>query len=125
MSTPHATAADYLSYTGVAGPSDIDRLLLRATELVDQAAKTAVYDVDDSGNATDTAIAAALRDATCAQVSYWVLTGDEQGAAYRWGSVSIGSVSLSRGFMSGARLAPHAHTILSLAGLLPGVITSF
>jgi len=126
----YATAADYAAYTGQSAPADADRLLARAAEVITQAMKTGLYAVDSGGVPTAATIRAALRDATCAQVAYWTLTGDEQGTSGEWDQVQIGSVRLARGgnprqpTTGGgvSRLAPHAYTLLTNAGVLPGVV---
>ncbi|MFA3843234.1 hypothetical protein [Streptomyces aureus] len=116
-------------------PSDADRLDTRASEDIDDALLTAVYCVDDAGMPTDPDVAAALADATCAQVEYQQATGnDGTGAAGRWDSVSIGPASLSGSIgpaslsgrsdtmpgPTGLDLVPRAQRRLRRAGLLPG-----
>jgi hypothetical protein len=73
----HATSEQLATYLGAAAPADASRLLARASELIDDALLTAEYAVDDAGAATDSTVLAALADATCAQVEFWV-AGDEQ-----------------------------------------------
>ncbi|MFD9879991.1 hypothetical protein ACFWZT_00815 [Streptomyces alboflavus] len=93
---PYATPEQLAVWTGQAAPADAERLLARAGEDLDSALLTALYGVDDDGNPTDPQIVAALSSATCAQVEYWIATGDDgTGAGGVWGSVSIGPVSLS------------------------------
>ncbi|MDT3395589.1 hypothetical protein RKE29_02805 [Streptomyces sp. B1866] len=124
----YATPEQLAAYTGTPAPAGADRLLARASEDVDAALVTAVYDVDADGNPTAAAVAAALAEATCAQVEYQVATGDDgTGAAGQWDAVSVGPVSLSGRkagvpAASGVDLAPRAHRALRRAGLLPGVI---
>lgn len=105
-------------------PDDAERQLDRASQLIDRATVAAVYDVTD-GTATDADVLQALADSTCAQVAWWMATGDELGDVGRWTSVSIGSASLSTGGGSGGgstrRLAPAAAEILVTAGLVPAV----
>jgi hypothetical protein len=128
MSRVYATPAQYATWTGQTAPTGADRLLARASEDIDDALRTAVYCTDDAGMPTDPDIIAALADATCAQVEYQQATGDDgTGAAGRWGSVSIGPVSLSGRTDTAAGpseldLAPRADRALRRAGLLPGVI---
>ncbi|WP_406188382.1 hypothetical protein [[Kitasatospora] papulosa] len=124
----YATPEQLTAWTGQPAPPDADRLLARASEDVDDALLSAVYDTDALGVPTDPEIVAALANATCAQVEYQQATGDDgTGAAGRWDAVSIGPVSLS-GRQSGPQsagdvdLAPRAHRALKRAGLLPGVI---
>ncbi len=109
-------------------PADAGRLLARASEDVDAALLTAVYHTDKNGMPTNPKVEQALANATCAQVEYQLATGDDgTGAAGRWGSVSIGPVSLGdrRDSISAADdvdLAPRASRALKQAGLLPGVV---
>lgn len=105
MARIYATRADLEAYLPAAltlpAEPEATRMLTRASEVVDDLLVTAVYDVDAGLLPTDTTVAEALRQATCAQVAWWIETGDETGAAAQYQSVSIGSVSLSRGY-SGA-----------------------
>lgn len=128
MARVYATPEQLTAWTGRPAPADADRLLARASEDVDDALVSAVYDTNDAGMPTDPATVQALADATCAQVEYQQATGDDgTGAAGRWDSVSIGPVSLS-GRKDGPAaagdvdLAPRAYRVLRRAGLLPGVI---
>ncbi|MEV0445960.1 hypothetical protein AB0I84_31525 [Streptomyces spectabilis] len=128
MSRVYATPVQLAAWTGHPAPADAERLLARASEDIDDALIRAVYLTDDAGMPTDPAVVLAVRDAVCAQVEYQLATGDDgTGAASRWGSVSIGPVSLSAP-QGGPRtpsdvdLAPRAHRALHRAGLLPGVI---
>ncbi|MCX4824243.1 hypothetical protein OG883_31180 [Streptomyces sp. NBC_01142] len=124
----YATPEQLAAWTGQPAPTDADRLLARASEDIDDALLTAVYRTDDLGMPTDTKVIQALADAACAQVEYQLATGDDgTGAAGRWGTVSIGPVSLGdrRDAPQAAGdvdLAPRAHRALTRAGLLPGVI---
>lgn len=119
----YATSTDLANWMQAAPPADADRLLAQATVDVDDLLLTARYNVDADGMPTDAEVIAALRDATCELVSWWEETGDEHGAASVYGSVSIGSVSLSRGGAGGKgattpRIGPKVRAILSNAGLL-------
>ncbi|MET7450680.1 hypothetical protein ABZT03_02065 [Streptomyces sp. NPDC005574] len=128
MARVYATPEQLAAWTGQPAPSDAGRLLARASEDVDDALLTALYCTDTAGMPTNPKIVQALADATCAQVEYQLATGDDgTGAAGRWGSVSIGPVSLSdrRDSTPTANevdLAPRAFRALKRAGLLPGVI---
>ncbi|WP_405659737.1 hypothetical protein [Streptomyces sp. RK9] len=122
---PYATPEQLAARLGEPAPADAVRLLARAGEDIDSALLTALYGVDDDGNPTDQTIADALSDASCAQVEYWIATGDDgTGAGGVWDSVSIGPVSLSgRGrtasTAAGVELAPRAERALRRAGLTP------
>lgn len=128
MPRVYATPEQLSAWTGEPAPPDAERLLARASEDVDDALLCAVYATNDAGMPTDPAVVQALADATCAQVEYQLATGDDgTGAAGRWGSVSIGPVSLgdrrdSPTAAGDVDLAPRAHRALRRAGLLPGVI---
>jgi hypothetical protein len=128
MGRVYATPEQYTAWTGQPAPADAERLLARASEDVDDALVSAVYCTTDAGMPTDPAIVQALADATCAQVEYQQATGDDgTGAAGRWGSVSLGPVSLGDrrdgpAAAGDVDLAPRAHRALRRAGLLPGVI---
>jgi hypothetical protein len=135
MARVYATHQDLINYTGgstFAVPTEPEstRLRTRASELVDEALLAAVYDTNPTTHLpTDPEVAAAMRDAVCAQVVWWDETGDEQGAADRYTTVSIGSVTLGRGSTAaagsgGRTLGPPATTHLRLAGLIPGAVTS-
>lgn len=141
MPRVYATHQDLINYTQgsdfvVPAEPESQRVRTRASELVDEALVTAIYDTDPATQLpTDPAIAAAMRDAVCAQVVWWDETGDELGDAGQYTSVSIGSVALTRGragtaasgatLPSGRTLGPQAVTPLRLAGLLPGTVTSY
>lgn len=130
----HQQLVDYIEGSDFEVPTEPEstRVRTRASELVDEGLLTAVYDTDPVTELpTDPRIAAAMRDAVCAQVVWWDETGDEQGVAGQYTSASIGSVSLTRanagqsGASSGRQLAPPAVTHLRLAGLLPGAVTTY
>lgn len=123
MPSAHATTVDLIgddetdgflsqAYVELVDPDDIARLLLRASELVDGAVRQP-YTTDDDGLATDTDIAAALRDATCAQVEQWVEVGEENAVDGLAGTQrSVG------GGVRAPELAPRALRILLNAGLV-------
>lgn len=123
---PYATVDDLTTYlAGDTPPAGAGGLLARASEIVDEILIGAIYDTDTDGNPLDPAVAAALRDATCAQAMYLAATGDQTGALAQFGSASAGAVSFSR--MDGtqaptaytSRFAPAAVGVLRVAGLLP------
>jgi len=92
----YATSADYQSYIGQTPPSDIDARLGRSSRFLESRVfRLCWYEVDEDGYPSNTVVKAAFADAVCAQVQWWEETGDELGTAGRWGSVKIGSVSLS------------------------------
>lgn len=123
MPSAHATTVDLIgddesdgylsqSYVEVIDPDDISRLLARASELVDGAVRQP-YTTDDDGLATDADIAAALRDATCAQVEQWIEVGEENAIDGLAGTPrSVG------GGVRAPELSPRALRILLNAGLV-------
>ncbi|MFF2014006.1 hypothetical protein ACFVWY_33775 [Streptomyces sp. NPDC058195] len=127
MRRVYATPDQLAEYTGRPTPADADRLLIRASDDVDDALLAAIYDTDTAGMPTAPAVVRALAAATCAQVEYVIAQGgDDTGAAGQWDAVSIGPVSMSgrRGGPVGAGvdIGPRARRALARAGLLPGVI---
>lgn len=96
MARIYATSADYQSYTGQTPPSDIDARLARSSRFVEsEVFRLCWYEVDEDGYPANTVVREAFADAVCAQAQWWEETGDELGTAGQWGSVKIGSVSLS------------------------------
>lgn len=131
---PQPSGRSYATLTDLAGwlmsepPAGSARRLIRATEKIDQLLLGARYPVDDDGMPTDTDHITALKDAVCAQVEWWVETGDTTGSGVStsWDSVQIGSVSLSRKKSGGASnsspsqsVAPAAVAALHAVNLLP------
>ncbi|MER7697036.1 hypothetical protein [Streptomyces sp. NPDC096095] len=127
MPRVYATPEQLADATGRPAPADAVRLLTRASEDVDDALRTAIYDTDATGMPTDPDVLDALAAATCAQVEYVAAQGgDDTGAAGQWDSVSIGPVAMSgrKGGPVGSAvdIGPRALRTLTRAGLLPGVI---
>lgn len=132
MARVYATAEDYTKWLGLTTPPEgLTRSLARASQLVDWLLVTAVYATDSAGLPTDPDIREAVRDATCATVAWWEDTGDDTGAATRYTSAGIGSVTLSRANTpaaatpagaQAARLAPEALQLLADAGLGDGPV---
>ena len=75
MPAVYATEQQLAEWSGQAAPDNATVLLRAASRLVDSALLTAVYATDDDGAPTDTKVAAALRDATCAQAATWAALG--------------------------------------------------
>lgn len=109
-------------------PEDAARLLGRASELVDDYTAAAVYDVDGAGAPTYQPVIDGLRDATCAQVEFW-LTGDEEDDILGpLQGVSVGGLQLQYGAGENRAtpmyLAPRAARTLRRAGLLSASVGS-
>ncbi|MFD9813715.1 hypothetical protein [Streptomyces sp. NPDC059080] len=132
MECGYATREQLAAYLGTAVPNDAERLIARASEDIDAALLTAVYRTDEMGYPVEARIRAALASAVCAQVEYWLATGEDgTGTGEQWDAVSIGPVSLSGRSSSpsppvvgGVELAPRAYRALHMAGLLPGDVLS-
>lgn len=132
MALVYATLADLAGskpedVTLSSSDTELTRQLAAASRVIGRATKTAIYDTDTDGYPTDTEVREAFRQATCAQVYWWAETGDEQGIQAQYNSVSIGSVSISRGSSGGAppsgqQLAPAAHTALLDGRVLVGSV---
>lgn len=56
--------------------------------------------------------------ASCAQVEYWLMLGDEIGMTQMFNSISIGSFSLSQSGDDVNKLAPMAYDLLMSVGML-------
>lgn len=102
-----------------------ERLLDRASELIDEMLIGAIYETDADGEPTDPADIDTLKKATCAQAQYMAALGDETGALAQFTSASAGAVSFGRAIGStgkataASRYAPQAVTVLRTAGFLP------
>lgn len=131
MPRVYATVVDLIAYTGAPAPDNADVLLTDATRLLEARVFGAcLYDVDSTtGLPISPVVAAALRDAVCAQVQWWDELGDSIGAAGAgWGSVQIGRMQLARsvtnvsGSASPAReVAPKVGDALGSPDLTPDV----
>lgn len=106
-------------------PTEAFSLLARATPLLEELTKTAVYATDTDGYPTNARIAAAFKHAACAQALWFSETGDTSGTSARFNSLSLGSFSVSGGGTGAAtntsadqsRYSPETIQILSNAGL--------
>jgi phage gp36-like protein len=93
---------------------EANRLLIRASELIDEYV-SATYAVSATGTPSDSTTHDALRDACCAQVEFWLYTGEETDIEGVSGEVSIGAAV---SFTIPGRLGKRAQRILHNAGLL-------
>lgn len=130
----HATSLDLAGEPWNLEPADPDALLARAATIIRNLTLTAVYATNADGTPTDPGIAAALRDATCAQAVWFDDTGDTgSGAASVYSTVSLGSARLSVGGagspanvgVNQSRISPEAVQILANAGLVTGQVQSW
>jgi len=122
--TAYATSTELSTFTGASAPVDATRLLLRASSLIDDYIRTAVYPVDVDNFPTATDDIAALRDATCAQVEFWVASDEEDDILGPVQGVNLGDMALQYGAgdnrVSPLYLAPRAARILRIAHLYSG-----
>lgn len=93
---PFVTAADVPAAIADA-LDDVETAVRNASHQVRGELKTARFDVGADGKPTDADVAAAIKDATIAQLQFWAGTGDESGAVAQTGGGSILSVSLPGG----------------------------
>jgi hypothetical protein len=120
--TPYAVANDVIAYCSTlsAPPAepDLDRLILRACDLLDAHLIGTQYDVDANGNPTDViTVIPALKNAVCAQVEFWLSNGDELDEMRQWMVTTVEGVTLNRGNLRAPQLAPRAINHLRVAGL--------
>ncbi len=116
----YATLAELATFVG-STPSDAasqaiaERMLERASELMDGVV-VAAFEVDSVTELpTDVEVAAALRDATCAQVEQWLEVGESNDVD------GLAGTAVSVGGYAGRRapsVSPRALRILRNAGLL-------
>lgn len=95
-------------------PDDVDRLLERASDVLDEHIRLP-FDVNTSGEVTDTELAVILSDACCAQVEHWLEVGEENDLD------GLAGTQISVDGYSGLRalpLAPRAKRILKINGML-------
>lgn len=102
----------------IAPPEDLSRLLTRASELIDDFCRTAVYAVDAFDMPTDAEDIAAFRDATCAQVEFWLAGDEEDDILGPVSDITIGNVKATPAYVM--VLAPRAARILRAARLYRG-----
>ncbi len=123
----YATVADLESYLNTDAPDDAERLLERASELIDYATFNRLVTGSDltSTQALDTAILAAraaeAKTACCQQVEFWIQNGEGTDIEPAIKSKSVGRTSVTYANSSAGGddgLAPRAKRTLMLAGLL-------
>lgn len=112
----YATSGDYTAFTGQPAPVGTDRLLARASEVIDGALFAAVYRTNSSGAALDPEVVNALRDATCAQVEFWQAGDEEDDVLGPTQGYAVGGLSVQYGAgdnrVTPTYLAPRAARLL-------------
>lgn len=115
MTCAYATSADLTGWLGSQAPADAERLLERASELLDSIV-TASFAVDATSRLpSDPDVATALRDACCAVVEFWLEVGEANDID------GLAGTLISTGGYSGRRAPANsvrAIRILRQAGLL-------
>lgn len=115
MTVAYATSGQLAAWTGRPAPADAERLLARASELVDAAVRAA-FDVDGvTGLPSDADVAAVLADATCAVVEAWAEVGEANDVD------GLAGTQVTVGAFTGRRapvVPPRAARLLAAAGLL-------
>ncbi|MEU8886739.1 hypothetical protein [Streptomyces sp. NPDC048442] len=94
----YATSTQLANYLHTAPPLDADRLLERATTLLDaNVLRGAWYAVDAGGLPTNPTVAAAFAEAVCAVIEFWGEVGEENDTSGPIQGVSIGSAQIQYG----------------------------
>lgn len=118
----YATVEQLTTYLGADAPADAGRLLDRASELIRNETRLAVYGTDDTGSPTDAAVVGGFADATCAQVEFWLASDEEEDVLGQTQGYSVGGTQLQYGAGDNRAaplfLAPRAARLLRTAGLL-------
>ena len=128
----YATDAQLQTWLGTqAMPAEPDRLLQRASDLLDRAMVTWRYTTDAvTFLPTDPVTIAAFASAVCAQVEWWMATLDDLGElATQYDSTTFEGITLNRAGkpFNPNRLAPRAYDILlavPVKSLTRGIIAS-
>lgn len=123
----YATTTDLANFLREAPPTGARKMLEDASRKMTGVLLTAVYATDVDGMPSSAIQAAAIAEATCAIVEWWMETGDSIGAEGDWTSASAGGVSVSREagattVVNNQRIPWKAWNILVDAQVLPGVI---
>jgi len=137
----YATVDDLEAWTQADVPDNADALLRQASTLVTEAIRTVFYTVDSNGKASDTTVLATLKDATCAQVEFWIAADINPMAGGVQATLTLQQTDLGSGrvrydntsglLLTQARIAgattlcPNAVTILNEGGLLYGKTTVY
>lgn len=119
--TPYAVTTDVVAYMSTLTPPPADpecsRLIARACDVLDAYLVGTQYSVDADGNPTDATVIEALKNATCAQVEWWVAKGDDLDTDRQYDSMTVEGATLSRAGRRAPRIAPRALDVLRVAGL--------
>ncbi|AZG43448.1 hypothetical protein [Gordonia insulae] len=136
----YATNAELVTWIGSEPDTDdVDRMLRQASILVGRACRNDLYDTVPSGKPSDDDLAAAMRDATCAQVEQWIEAGvtavaagaagiamvktetTVDGATWKYDPASVAAATQAR-IDSTIRLCTTALAVLRNVGLASGLV---
>lgn len=116
----NVTVDDIVSYTGIGItelPSDISRIIIRATEIIEYVTLNRAMPDNDKHQR-------AFKNAICAQVEYWLTVGEDLDFIGNISSIMIGSFQMQlgnadndRGMGTTSRLSPRSYQALLMGGL--------
>ena len=113
----YASATDLDTYLGgdqaIDHDTDMARVLDRASRAVDRLV-TARYAIDADHAPTNTEVALAMQEATCATIEYWLQAGEGVDVMAVGGPISFGGLSMQS---APSHVAPRSAEILRVAGL--------
>lgn len=114
----YATAAELAAYLGAPAPADATRLLDRASEVIDDTVRAPFTTSGGGDLPADASIAAAMKNATCAQVEFWQEVGEANDLDGLAGTTIM--LTGSTGFQGkrAPMVAPRALRYLKEAGLM-------
>lgn len=133
----YADTTALTAWTGGPPPANANQLLRSASLLITNATVASVYGVDDAGLPSEAKVLQAFKDATCAQVAYWVAAGIDPTAGGISTAAPVRGKSLGSGRVeydtavsgsvtafqakraAAATLCAEAHMILHQAGITP------
>ena len=109
---PYATIEDLLEYLDTStSPDGATRLLLRASELIEQA-------MSSNYIASNSLHVEAAKMATCAQVEHWIEIGESMAITGPIKSFGSGNLSVDFGRINGSQISPRSKNYLNNQGLL-------
>lgn len=94
MAAVYATRAELAAFLGVDAPAQAERLLRRASELVEDTVIVG-WEVDDNGQPAEPGVVEAFRNAVCAQVEFWLEVGEEHDVTNQRGTIGVGDLNVS------------------------------
>lgn len=115
----YALREDFVAYTGTDAPDQVERLLERASDLMDDVVVIPYLDSDgnfiDEDTNGDSDYRDSLKDAVCAQVEFWLEVGEEHDITNQRGQITVSGLQISK---LPDTLADRAKRALGRSGLL-------